>query len=1112
MSIKDIRLGFYKFSGSTSRYPGIPLGIAIAAGLAVFIFFNPLQPGTETLHAILIGVLTLLGLIWMAVWGWYFVTFRYIFYFIAWIISLIRRFLANGLVRFLILLFAVVLLQRGRTILMFYRPGSITLFDPGELLQLSFIITTLSLTLIILIFILLLKARKRIVISEFLNHTGYTELDTPVKGIAPAIVSEIFRLVNLYRTIDELHPSAKKNILDATISVTTIDKDFDDALGGQFEVQVGPGMKINLGSLLKLLGRINRGPKLCGCLQREGNKLVLTAWITGGRMQGNWRVHRREISDFSIRPTTGKISKMIEEITCRMFADLNKLGSPRWEVVKLYAEGLRKYRETERTENNRVILLHEAKTAFITALVKDNRFAECYYNLGIIYNKLGNDKSAIAAFRKALEENPDDYNSYSGLANCFREVGDYENAGWFCEQAINLRPSNPKAWNLYVVILYEKWYKKSGEYKRDIFQGKLNVEIEIIPKAAIAVMLSWQALCHAATKGELTKVHKDMAVLCTRNLAALKGMKCSRWIGWIFKQAFFLSPDDNDLYFELGKYYYRRENYPAARKAFFKIYEDALDVEDSLRYWASYTHTNAKLNNSKYLQITKDGITHFLDITADMLQNGKADLKDKILYHKLDQCIRQMKTSMDLLKDNLEKGLKESLRNEIEFIYKLRYILREQVGIQNIDKLIFHYKNIYRSSTLARLDWAGAQLDISTAKRLFELDDNFFPIILLKKAIEKLEKSYPRQIKKLSINMYLGQAYLNIKLPKNALFHARKAVNLNPFKPEERLLLGRVHRALKNYDKALAELESSFKLDPNSLEILTVLGDTYKEKGENACEPKEIKKAYNAAVEIFEKALIIIRSTSILENEEGIKNYAEFIGIIHFYLGIFHYEMVKYDSSAAHFRTAAQMDYEPVFSLIKAGWSYINAGSFSQAKTALDEAENRYKKQSKKDKKHLIEIRLGQAAAFVEGAVSIGEEKRMAYNDANDRLEKVAGDIKEFKEKDRETKEDDREFVSLAWAIYYECRGLIRLKEGNCLAALTELEQAVDHRANARLYLRIAEIHRQCAAGSIASGMRSHISLARTACTLCRKHDLRQKYGNDIEQLNKELDELEKKV
>lgn len=1131
MSNKNIKPGIYKFLGKYVWRIGFPLGLIFSAGLVVFVFFNPLPPDTGVLHTLLVGILIILGLAWTAVWGWYFVTFRYILYFMAWLLSLIRRFLANGLVRFLILLFILALVQRWRLYLMSYDPERISIFDLSELLKLPFIITTLSLTLIILIFIGLFKARKRLVISEFLNHTGFKELDEPVKGIAPAIVSEILRLVNLYKTIDEIRPKAERDLLKATVSVITIDKDLQDALGGQFEVQVAPGMKINLGSLLKLLSRLVRGPNLCGCLQREGNKLVLTAWITRGRMQGNWRARSADIDSFSLTPAISEMSGMIEEITCRIFTGLNEIGSPRWEVAKSYAEGLRKYRDTERTEVNRMILLNKAKAAFNEALAKDDGFAECYYNLGIIYNKLGNKKSAKTAFRKTLEEKSDDYNSYFELARCFREENDYGNAKWFCEQTINLQPANPNAWNLLAVILYEKWYKKNRGYQNDTFQDGLAVKNEIIQKAEIAVMLSWKALCRAAARGELTKAHKDMAVLCMRNLAAWKGMKCQKWIRWLFWQAFFLSPDDSDLYFELGKYYYRWEKYPQARDAFFKIYEDALAVDDALRFWACYTHTNIEQKKPKYRDIIKDGIIHFLDYAADMLQNEKVDFEDKTFRHRLNVIIINIINSLNIIAPKLKNGEKEKLENEIKFIHDFRIILERQSRIKDIKNLQGYYKSLYIKN-LVKLKWAGSQFNILTAKRFLDLEDYSSSIVLLKKAIKKLEKNYPRQIKKLRLHMYLAKAYLNKNECQEALFHAREAVRLNPFNAEERLLLGRVHRALKNYSKALEELECSFRLQPGNTEILTGLGETYKQRGENACESEEKEKAFKAAVNIFSDALKIMRSTSFLEEdngnqgnrEENINKYREDIGTIHFYLGTFHYELLNYNTSTAHFRIAAQMNHEPVLSLIKAGWSYINAGSFLQARQILDEAENLNEKPSKvKTEKEIealryfIEIMLGHAAAFVEGAVSLKDKKknREAHKKAEDRLKQVPKMIKDLGKKLKkkpELEDKYREFIPLAWAMYHESWGLIHFKEGDAPKALADLEQAVDNRANARIYLKLAEIHRQCAAESAKKSDRlSHLSHARNACNLSRKHDLRQKYGKDIERLRQELDALEKK-
>jgi len=1102
MSNKSIKTGVTKFPGKHIRGIGFPLGVIIIAGLAFFIFLNPLPPGAKVPHIVPVGILIILGLAWMAVWGWYFVTFRYILYFTARLLSLIRRFLANGLVRFLILLFIVVSVQRWRSYLMSDTPGRISIFDPGELLHLSFIITSLSLTLIILLFIGLFKARKLIVISDFSNHTGFEALDNPVKGIAPAVVSEIVRLVNLYKTIDEIRPKAENDLLKATLSVAAIDKDLEDALGGKFEVKVGPGVNINVGSLLKLLGRITRGPKLCGSLQREDNGLVLTAWVTGGRMHGNWRARGGGSDDFTLQSITGEISGMIEEITYRMFTDLNKIGTPRWEVVKRYSEGLRKYRDTERTEVNRMILLNEAKAAFNEALSKDDRFAECYYNLGIIYNKLGNKKSAEAAFRKALEEKPDDYNSYFELARYFRADGDYANAGWFCEQTVNLQPYNPKAWNLMAVILYEKWYKKEGHYKEDTFDERLDFNNEIIEKVRAAAALSWKELTHALTKNRVTKIHRNNAALCIRNLAALKGLKCERFSGRIFRQAFFLSPDNpdnNDLYFELGRYYYRKKRYPQARKAFFKIYEDALDVEDALRFWACYTHANTEQKAPGYQGIIKDGITHFLDIAADMLQDEDSPLEDEINDHRFKQCIRKMRAALNFIPSN--ERVKEK---DIDYISRLRENLAELKSIDDINKM----KNIYdmTSKNISKdMTWAGSQLNIAAAKRALEIEpNNDISIRLLIEAIEKLNHDYRRQIKKLRLHKYLAEAYLNKKAFKSALSHARQAVRLNPFKAEERLLLGRVYCSLKNYEKALVELEYSFRLEPGNLEILTELGETYKERGENACEPEEIKRAFNSALKIFEQALKIVGSSSYCESERESKIYANFIGLIHYYLGTFHYELVAYDASAAHFRTAARMGYKPMHSLVKAGWSYINAGSFFQAGQALDEAENVYKRRSETNKKHLIELKLAQVAAFVEGAVSIRDENRENYINANKRLDSVKIRIEELKEK-------DREFISLARAMYHECRGLLFFKKGNRLEAVSELEQAVDNRANARIYLRLAEVHRQCAAEATKkTDRRSHLFLARNACTLSQRHDLREKYGENIRLLLLEIETLEK--
>lgn len=1211
MSVKELKLKLYRASAGSVESLGYIIKVIITVGVGIFIYFYILKPGLlkkflpfnahfykpglpedfllfKILLFFFLGILALSLLVLAALSVWHFVTFRYIAYFGAWIISLIRRVLANRIVIFIIIFLGAGLLQRVRSSFITSESKN-SIFDVNAILQLPFLITTLSITLVIVLFTLLNKARKSIVISNFNNHTGRQELEKPVESIPYRIISEIIKLKNLYKSIDEMQPEAKSNRLDPTVSILDPGKDLEEAVGAYSGIQVGAGVKVDLGAfLVKLMGWLTRGPKLCGCLQREGEKFVLIAWIRGGSIEGTWRVHSDDIDNIEkkgklFNVTTQMISDMIEDITYQMFTGMANVGSPRWQAVKHYSNGLWQYRETVRTEENRRLTLRKAKTEFKKALAQDTEFAQCYYNLGIIYKKLGNDKSAEVAFRKALKENPDDSKSFYELARgySFGEEKNFKDAQWFCRQAMCVQPDNHQAWNLLAVIHYNRW--KNDNKVHYEYRGGLTFSKEIIETAMIAVMLSWRELCRARAKNYISSKHKDAARISIRNLSVLKGMKrpFKRWFS-PFSQALFLSPENDDLYFEMSKYYYRWEKWRKARDAFFRVYEDGMGIDEPLRYWSCYADVNAHLYEGKkegqFKETVAEGFTHFLDAAADILHNKGEDMERDIELIRLDANIETMIEALTIIW-NCEKEIKEKTeihKREIGFVAELKKILKK-VNKIHYDDLKSFYKEKGKDIS-GFLDWARSQLNIAVGKRLLEISElekhaansTYSPdgkkylrqaSRLLRTAKQKLEKNYPRQITKLRLHMYLAQGYLRLEQLDKALFHAREAVRLNPFEPEERRLLGRVHIALENYKKAITELEISFRLQPNNHEILKELGEAYKQRGEDVYSSEKKKDAFKSARNIFSQALEIMSSHSFRDDEPAIEEaggnderYIESLGLIHYYLGYFCCELLEYDAAATHSQAAAQMGYKPVSAMIQAGWNYINAGAFYRARQAFNKAgylaDN--SKQDDSSEINKIELRIGQAVAFCEGVVNIPDKKakkgltagqegaktisieldtiheelRVVQGVLKSTLEDLETFQKELDEMMKDVKQGEniknpiqwinmgiaRQLDSLPrlWFNYYECRGLMSFKEGKCEEALRRFEQAITYMDNARIYLRMAKTHRLCAAGNDKPGRRSHILNARNACDLCSKHDLREKYEKEINSLLRDLETLEK--
>ena len=69
--------------------------------------------------------------------------------------------------------------------------------------------------------------------------------------------------------------------------------------------------------------------------------------------------------------------------------------------------------------------------------------ADLYFNLGILYNKVGNLEEAEYHFTNALDENPDDIEAVMGMAQVFENAEKWRKAEKFYRELIAIDPENP---------------------------------------------------------------------------------------------------------------------------------------------------------------------------------------------------------------------------------------------------------------------------------------------------------------------------------------------------------------------------------------------------------------------------------------------------------------------------------------------------------------------------------------------------------------------------------------------------------------------------------------------------------------------------------------------
>lgn len=473
------------------------------------------------------------------------------------------------------------------------------------------------------------RARRRLVISTFANHTGESqgELKACVDGLAARLQDKLSRIAELYRIIDEASPPQREETIKPMVLVQDVGEILQETAGAGSSLKLR-SLEIPTDFLLSLLGRLVKGPRLRGSVHKKGDELILIAFLSGGGQTGSWRVASSELSDDD-QQDSGKdtLLQMTDQLAFRVATSLVQVGSPRWRAVRCFTNGLASYRETQRAGGDPSLTLRKAEKSFIKALHEDNKFAQCHYNLGVVHQKLGEMASAESRFRRALEEDPDSYESCYALAGIYTDEERHEEALGFCDAAIRIRPSEAQAWDL------------AGYARRRQVQRKLGVS-SLPPKAKewgpiveareVGVALAWRALCRALVSGPpaVLQRRRKTAFLCTINLAVVQGRREEfKESERLFHQLALLYPNDPMFRNRLGKVLFWKKDDKQSREALEKLFDDGLSpVERGVR-WSALTRIHIRSGD---LSGAQQSLTRFLDVAAASTGTGLQSLINEL--------------------------------------------------------------------------------------------------------------------------------------------------------------------------------------------------------------------------------------------------------------------------------------------------------------------------------------------------------------------------------------------------------------------------------------------------------------------------------------------------
>ncbi len=395
------------------------------------------------------------------------------------------------------------------------------------------------------------RGRKRLVIGTFSGYGDETLEKGLASGLGPRLQSELARIADVYKVIDEMTPSAGRSVIEVTPGVLEV----GDILKDASAITFGP-LKVPMNFFVGLIGGVVSGPRLTGALHKVEDRFILTAEISGGGFSSNWRVDYSGFSDEEARlPPGDAIQKLVEELAFRVATDLVAVGSPRWRAVRCYTDGLRSYREAQRQQRSKKFRLRDAERCLIRALNDDQRFMQCHYNLGVVYRELGENGSAQSAFRRALGEDATNFEACYALAEVLI-VADkkYLEGAWFCKAGIGIKPDDARAWDLEAYACRysheERLAKNGSEADETPLPSTDSAWPEIQELNEIATALAWRSLCRQALAGKPAAVQRERttAFTCIRNLAVVLARR-SRFAEsrQVFRQAAWLVPHDPDL-------------------------------------------------------------------------------------------------------------------------------------------------------------------------------------------------------------------------------------------------------------------------------------------------------------------------------------------------------------------------------------------------------------------------------------------------------------------------------------------------------------------------------------------------------------------------------------
>lgn len=189
--------------------------------------------------------------------------------------------------------------------------------------------------------------------------------------------------------------------------------------------------------------------------------------------------------------------------------------------------------------------LNEALDIYIDAIDKAPGFVPLYCLLGDIYSSLGQFENAITEYKMAIWLDNLNIPAYRHLCKAYEDLGDYDNAVEVYKKLIQIMPNMPEFHSNLANILYIK-----GDVDGAV--SHFQTAVTLNPGK------EWTSVVNQTLGFVFQEAKQDLDAAITS-----------------YQSAYLLTPEDIDIYINLGSAFYDKEDYENA----LAIYRNALDLD-----------------------------------------------------------------------------------------------------------------------------------------------------------------------------------------------------------------------------------------------------------------------------------------------------------------------------------------------------------------------------------------------------------------------------------------------------------------------------------------------------------------------------------------------------